>query len=282
MKHQEGFFKTIGDASIYYQCWLPEGEPKAALIIVHGFAEHSGRYTNVVEHFVSLGYAVYGLDHLGHGRSDGLRAHAERFEEFTRTLKVFCDMVHDGQPEKPTFLLGHSLGGLIGAMYLLEHQAEFTGAILSAPCIQATGGVSPITITMGKVLSVLMPKFRITGIDAAGVSRDPAVVQAYVDDPLVFTGKMTARLGAELLEAMQRIVLQASRIVLPILILQGSDDLLVCPDGARELYDGVGSTDKTILVYEGLYHEVFNEPERGRVLSDVEAWLEAHLAKQIG
>jgi alpha-beta hydrolase superfamily lysophospholipase len=130
---------------------------------------------------------------------------------------------------------------------------------------------------VGKILSALIPRFGLIGLEAEGVSRDPAVVQAYVNDPLVFRGKMTARLAAEMLKAMLTINSQAAKITLPILILQGSADRLVDPAGARMLYDAVSSPDKEIKIYDGFYHEVFNEPEHDKVLQDVQVWLEAHL-----
>lgn len=280
MKHQEGTFKGIRDASIYYQSWLPEGESKAVLLIVHGLAEHCGRYMNVVDHFVSLGYAVYGVDHIGHGRSSGTRVYVERFEDYTHTLKTYFDMVRHWQPDKPIFLVGHSMGGLIGAVYLFDHQAELTGAVLSGPAVKVNDTVSPAAILAGKVISVLMPKLGVIGLEAEGVSRDPAVVQAYVNDPLVCRGKVTARLSAELVKAIGRVTAEASDITLPILVLQGSADRLVDPKGAQMLYDRVSSADKTIKIYDGLYHEVFNEPEHDRVLGDVKAWLEAHLSRR--
>ncbi len=277
MKHQEGSFKSIRDANIYYQYWLPEGQPKAVLFIVHGLAEHSGRYMNVVNHCVPLGYAVYGIDHIGHGKSDGARVYVERFEDYTDTLKTYFDMVREWQPEKPIVLVGHSMGGLIGSSYLLDHQAELSGAVISAPLLKTSDAVSPILVLVGKALSILTPKFGLLGLEADGVCRDPAVVQAYVGDPLVHTGKTTARLGAELLKTMERVTAEAAKITLPILILQGSADKLVDPDGARMLHASVSSTDKTLHVYDGCYHEVFNEPERDQVLGDLETWLETHL-----
>jgi alpha-beta hydrolase superfamily lysophospholipase len=277
MKHQEGTFKSIRDASIYYQSWLPEGESKAVLLIVHGLAEHSGRYMNVVNHFAPLGYAVYTLDHIGHGKSSGTRVYLERFEDYTDTLKAYIDMVRHWQPDQPTFLVGHSMGGLIGAVYLLDHQADLTGAVLSGPSVKVHGTASPAVIFVGKVISVLMPKLGLIGLEAEGVSRDPAVVQAYVSDPLVCRGKVTARLSAEFVKAMQRVAAEATKITLPILIVQGSADKLVDPKGAEMLYATVASADKTIKIYDGLYHEVFNEPEHDQVLGDVKAWLEAHL-----
>jgi acylglycerol lipase len=275
VRHQEGSFKGIRDTNIYYQYWLPEGEPKAVLLIVHGLAEHSGRYMNVVNHFVPLGYGVYGVDLIGHGKSDGTRVYVERFEDYTDMLKTYFDMVRAWQPDKPIFLVGHSMGGLIGSIYLIEHQTELSGAVISAPFVQVPDNVSPPVVFVGKMLSTLMPKFGLVGVEAEGVSRDPEVVQAYVNDPLVYRGKTTARLSAELLKAMERVAAEAARIALPILILQGGADKLVDPEGAQMLYASVSSTDKTLHVYEGCYHEVFNEPERDQVLSDVETWLEA-------
>jgi alpha-beta hydrolase superfamily lysophospholipase len=278
MKHQEGSFKGVRNANIYFQSWLPESEPKAVLLIVHGLAEHSGRYMNVVNYFVPLGYAVYGFDHLGHGKSDGTRVCVKRFDDYTNTLKVYFDMIHRWQPAKPIFLVGHSMGGLISAVYLLDHQAELAGAVLSGAAVKVPSHITPAILLLGKMLSALIPRFGLLGLDANGVSRDPAVVRSYVSDPLVHTGKTTARLAAEMLKAMQYVSGQATKITLPIMIAQGRADKLVDPAGAQMLYDTVGSTDKNIRIYDGLYHEVFNEPEHDKVLRDVEEWLEAHLS----
>ena len=133
MRHEDGFFQGIRGARIYRQCWLPDGEPRAVLLIVHGLGEHSGRYANVVNHLVPRGYALYGLDHVGHGKSEGTREYVERFEDYTDTLDMYRGMVRQAQPDKPLFLYGHSLGGLISAFYLLDHQAGLAGAVLSAP-----------------------------------------------------------------------------------------------------------------------------------------------------
>ena len=277
MKYQEGYLKGVRDTDIYYQYWLPEGEPKAILLVVHGLAEHSGRYMNVVNFLVPSGYAVYGIDHIGHGKSDGKRVYVKRFQDYTKTLKNYFDMIREWQPEKPIFLIGHSMGGLISAAYLLEHQDELSGAVLSGPGIKVPDNISQAIIFVGKILSIITPKAGLIQLDAEGVSRDPAVVDAYVNDPLVYTGKITARLGAELLKAMQYVTDQAPKIRLPIMIVQGSDDKLVDPSGAQLLYDLVSSKDKTIKIYNGFYHEVFNEPEHEQVLNDVKTWIEAHL-----
>ncbi len=277
MTHQDGFFKGIRNAGIYFQNWRPESDPKAVLILVHGLAEHCGRYMNLVNHFVPLGYAVYGFDHVGHGKSDGARVHVKRFEDFTETLHMFLEKVRQEQPGKPHFLVGHSMGALISAAYLLDYSPDLSGAVLSGPGVKVPDTITPTTIFLGKLFSNVMPRLGLIGLDPEWVSRDPDVVAAYVNDPLVYTGKTTARLAAELLKTMHRVCAEASRITLPLLIIQGGDDRLVDPAGARLLYDFVSSTDKTIQVYDGLYHEIFNEPEHQEVLADVETWLASHL-----
>jgi alpha-beta hydrolase superfamily lysophospholipase len=277
MNHTEGNFKGVRNANIYYQGWFPDGYGKAVLLIVHGLGEYCGRYMNVVNHFAPLGYAFYGLDHIGHGKSGGRRELVDRFEDYTDTLSIYINMVKGWQPGRPIFLLGHGMGGLIVAHYLLDHQSDFKGAVISGPSIKIPANISPVTITMGKILSSIAPKTGILGLDATGISRDPKVVKAYVNDPLVFHGKTPARLAAEMLKAMQRVTAEAGKITLPFITLQGTADSLVDPGGAQMLYDKASSKDKVIKFYEGFYHEVFNEPERAIVLKDVETWLKAHV-----
>jgi len=278
MKHQEGYFEGARGKNIYYQSWEPESKPKAILLIVHGMAEHSGRYQNVVNYFTPLGYGVYALDLIGHGRTDGPRVFVNRFEDFIATIKNFYDMVKATNPEKPIFLVGHSMGGLISSAYLLDYQDELAGAIISGGMVSVPDFVTPATVTIGKILSVLLPKLGLVNLEPEHISRDPEVVAAYINDPLVFIGKSTARIGAELLKAMQRVTDEANKISLPITIVHGSDDLLVSPSDAQLLYDTVSSTDKTIKIYDGYYHEVFNEPGRDVVFADIQAWLERQLA----
>ena len=177
------------------------------------------------------------------------------------------------EPGKPIFLVGHSMGGLISAVYLLDHQQDFAGAVLSGASVKIPDHISAVTIMAGKVFSKLLPKFGLLKLEDDGVSRDPAVVQAYISDPLVCTGKVSARLAGELLGATQRITAEAEKITLSILILHGGADKLVECDASKAFYDRIRSPDKTLKIYHGLYHEVFIEPERGAVLGDVEGWM---------
>jgi acylglycerol lipase len=277
MKHTEGTFKSIGDAEIYYQAWLPDGEVRAVILLVHGLGEHCGRYGNVVEHFVPQGFAIYGLDHIGHGKSSGEREVVERFEDYLRPLETYYGMVKNWQPDVPIILYGHSMGALIACIYLLDHQADFQGGILSAPVIKVGESISPMTITLSKILSAIAPKMGVAGLDVTALSRDPAVVKAYVEDPLVFHGKTPARLAAELLRAITQANAGLDKLNLPFITLQGGLDRIVDPGGAALLYEKAGSTDKTLKIYDGLYHEVHNEPERQKVFEDMEAWLDKHV-----
>lgn len=277
MKHYENYFKNHKKQNIFYQSWIPDGDIKAILLIVHGLAEHSGRYENVVRHFTPKGYAIYAYDHPGHGRSNGERCFIERFDDFLQTLEAFSGQVKRGFSDTPVYVVGHSMGGAITASYLTTRQEDFSGAILSGPAVKISDNMPKITLLLGKILSALAPKSGLTQLNAEGVCRDPNVVKAYENDPLVYRGKITARLAGELFSAIKQTNKNAHKITIPLLIVQGGEDILVPADGAITFSEIVGSTDKTIKIYDDLYHEVFNEPEHEQVLTDVENWLESHL-----
>lgn len=277
MKHAEGNFKGLKGLNLYYQSWSPDTDPKAVLLVVHGLAEHSGRYKNLVNYFVPKGYAIYALDHRGHGKSEGVRSHVDRFPDYLTDLKTFFDMVRSQNPGKKIFLLGHSMGGLIAAAYVVEHQNELAGVILSGAGLKTGGNVSPALMAMAGVISALFPKMGVTTLDASAISRDKAVVDAYVNDPLVYVGKVRARLGAEMIKTAEALTSKMAEIKLPILIMHGSADQLSSPEGSKMLYELVSSSDKTLKIYDGFYHEIFNEPEHDKVMADVEAWLAAHV-----
>jgi len=277
MQQKEGNFKGTGDFNLYWRCWLPDGQPRAIIVVAHGLGEHISRYDNLVNHVVPRGFAVYGLDHQGHGKSEGQRVFVNRFQVYIDDLKTFYDMVHKENPGRKLFLLGHSMGGLIATAYALQHQQELSGLIVSAPLLKAGESVSGGTIIAARVLSALAPRMGVQALDSTYLSRDKAVVEAYDKDPLVFRGKITARLGSELFSTMAKIGPQMPDITLPVLIMQGSDDKLVSHEGSKILYEKAGSKDKTIKMYEGFYHEIFNEQERAKVFADLDAWLDSHV-----
>jgi len=275
MKHEEAGFKGYGDANLYYQCWLPDTEPRAVLVVTHGLAEHGGRYANVVDHLVPRGYAIYAPDHRGHGRSEGQRCYVARFEHYIDDLEAFLAIVRREQPNFRLFLYGHSMGGTIALAYALQHQSELDGLIITGAVLRPGSSITAVHILAARVLSALLPKMGVTALDNDGISQDPEVVQAYVNDPLVYCGKVTARLGAEFLRVMQQLATQVKGVHLPVLIMHGTEDILSDPQSSQLLYDRVSSEDKTLILYEGYHHEIHNEPGRERVLVDMEGWLEA-------
>ena len=277
MQHTEGKFTGRNNLNLYYQSWLPDGVPLAVLIVIHGIAEHSGRYANIVNYFVPKGYAVYSFDLRGHGKSDGIRSHVERFSYYLDDLKTFCYKVRDENKTAKIFLVGHSMGSTIALDYAVEHQSELNGLIVSGTTLKAGNSVTKVSILMAKILSVVMPKMGVAALDANGISRDKAVVAAYINDPLVYTGKLRARWGAELLKTMNKLQSTISELSLPILILQGTADRISDPSGSKMLFEGVGSKDKTLKLYQDFYHEIFNEPERQQVFLDMENWLKIHM-----
>ena len=274
MKHEEGHFQNIRNTNIYWQSWLPENEPRALLLIVHGYAGHSGRWTNVVNHFVPNGFAVYGMDLIGHGRSEGTRGYVRKFEDFTETLHLFLRMVRGMQAEKPIYMIGFSLGALIASVYLLDHQKQLAGAVLLGATVKVPEYISSFTIFIGKILSAILPKAGLFAFeDEEGISRDQTVVEAFKNDPLAYRGKVKARLASEELKALIRLNKEFRQITLPILILHGTADRYVDPENAQLTFNLIQSKDKQIKVYEGFYHELFSEPEREIVFADMEEWL---------
>ena len=282
MKHADGYLevrhsKARGSSRLYRQSWTPDGEARAGVMLVHGLGEHSSRYTHVAKHLTGRGFAVHTLDHYGHGKSDGQPGYVERFSVFLDGVNALLRKVQDERAELPLVLVGHSMGGLIAAALLLEQQDVFRACVLSGPAMKSDQAPPAIVIALIRLISVLAPTAPLIRLDASGVSRDPEVVNAYMSDPLVHHGKLSARLLSEMSAAMKNTLARAGDIRIPIILMHGDADLLTAPSGSAELHAKAGSTDKTLKLYSGLYHEIFNEPERDTVLADMSNWLEAHL-----
>lgn len=263
-------------SGIQYRHW-PVENPKACVLLVHGLAEHSGRYERVAARFNARGVAVVGPDHIGHGASPGLRCHLDRFDEYLAPLTALRAHIGDWYPGKPVFLLGHSMGGLISAHLLLESQGSYRGAMFSGPAFTADNPVSPLTIWIGRMLRRLLPKMGMLALNAQEVSRDPAVVADYIADPLVFGGKITTSLGLEILDAMAVAIGRAGELTLPVYIAHGDADVMAAPEGSKTFHQGLSSADKTLDFWPGLYHEIFHEPEAEEVIARYVSWLEAHV-----
>jgi alpha-beta hydrolase superfamily lysophospholipase len=265
-------------AKLHWQAWLPEGAMRAVVVLAHGYAEHLGRYAEFAAQLNTAGIGVYAVDHWGHGKSDGIYGFVPAFNVYTDGVDALLAEVEQRHPDVSRFLVGHSMGGPIAVLHLLSHQSSYAGMILSGPAIKPAEEPSKLLVWVSRLLSRFLPKMGVLALDAAGVSRDPAVVAAYLADPLVYTGKMSARLAAEMFDAMAAVRARAAEITLPVLLLHGEADSLTAPEGSRFLNQHVSSPDKELKLYPGLYHEIFNEPERDSVIGDVTTWIAKHLS----
>lgn len=277
---REGEFTGQGGVRLYWRAWLPEGDVQTVLIVAHGYGEHGGRYGSVVDFLVPRGVAIYALDHRGHGRSGGPRGHVGRFGELVADLHAFRVRVEHEEAAKPLFLLGHSLGGLIVARYLLTHASGLAGAALSSPALRLVERPPRRRRWLAKALSFAAPRTSWeTDLRPELLSRDPAVGRAYAADPLVHR-RASARFFVELERAMRDLDERAAEIRLPMLVLQAGDDRLVEPRAAEEFARKVGSPATEVHVYPGLFHEIFNETEKETPLADLGRWLEARLESE--
>jgi acylglycerol lipase len=280
VRRPEGRLPGAGGVELFWQGWLPgrfaddTGEPTGVVLISHGIGEHSGRYGGLADTLTPDGWAVYGLDHRGHGRSEGRRVHAA-YPDLLADLETFRARTTARHPGLPVFLLGHSMGGQLALAYALEHQDALAGLVLSAPAL-TNEVVPPRMVPLLSGLARLAPLLRPAGIDATTISKDPAVVAAYRADPLVHTGNPTLALGAGLFAQMDTLVERSRALRIPLLLQHGSADRLVAPEGTRRLEAAQGSDDVTVRWYEDLWHEIYNEPERERPLADLREWLAAH------
>lgn len=256
----------------YFRTWAVD-EPIGCIQIVHGLGEHCERYDHVARAFNEAGYSVYSMDLTGHGRSSGKRGDIDSFDTFKNSVVKLLETINEQHPNVPKILLGHSMGGLIASHTLIEHQAKYAGAILSAPAIQSPQEPPAWQVALIKGIAKLFPSTPILQLDASGVSRDSAVVEKYMADPLVSKEKLTARFLLELTNTMEFVKENASTLTLPLLIMHGSADVMTAPAGSELLNQNAASSSKTLKIYEGLFHEIFNEPEQDNVISDTLNWL---------
>lgn len=276
VEHAEGTFTGTGGLKLSEQSWRPRGvEPRAALIVVHGLKDHADRYTEMAEALVGAGYAVHAFDLRGHALSEGERVWVERFDEYVQDLELFVRRVQAREPGRPVFLFGHSMGGAISTLYSLERKTELAGLILSAAALKPGKEVSGFLIGVSGIVSALSPRSKLLESQDEKFSRDPQVVAEMKRDPLINQGNGPARTGAELLGAMERIGQRAQELTVPVLALHGDADQLTNPEGSKELIARAASSDKTLILYPGLVHDLVHEPERARVISDIRAWLDA-------
>jgi acylglycerol lipase len=246
---------------------------KRSVVVVHGFAEHSGRYEHVGSQLAAQDCAVHAYDQQGNGRSDGTRCHVRRFDDLLDDLDAIVEQVRTSRPELPLFVVGHSMGGLVVSAYARERRPDVAGVATSGAALALSDDFSSAKILAARLLRRIAPKLPLaSGLDPAALSRDTAVVRAYLDDPLV-ESKMTTSLGAEMIAAIGRTAGGGKDVSVPMMMMHGEDDTLCPVRGTLDFYAELEVTGKRLQVYEGLRHEIFNEPEQNVVLGDLMDWM---------
>ncbi|MFB7724499.1 alpha/beta hydrolase [Nocardia sp. NPDC056100] len=261
---------------VYWQAWLPDSEPRAVAVIVHGYAEHSGRYAHVAARLNDAGIAAYALDHIGHGRSEGGKANVVSLDGAADNVKALLDIAVKEHPGLPKFVIGHSMGGLTVAYLATRAPLDVTGVVLSGPAIVVDAG-NAVQRLLAPVVSKLLPNLPVLKLDSKLVSRDPEVVRAYDTDPLVYHGGVPARTGSEMLRAGTYVLANLDKLTVPVLVQHGTADGLASPEGADLIERDAASQDKTVIRYDGLFHEIYNEPEQDKVIADLVNWLNQHI-----
>ncbi len=258
--------------------WPTASAPRATVALVHGLAEHAGRYAALAQRLNDAGIELVAIDLRGHGRAPGRRAWVERFDDYLHDADALVGVA--SRSSAPLFLMGHSMGGAIAALYAVERAdaraRPFAGLILSSPALAPGRDVPRWMLSLSQVISRVWPGFPALKIDAALLSRDPAVVAENIADPLVHHGAVPARTGAELLLAMARIERGRDALRVPLLVYHGTEDKLTEPDGSRAFGAHAGSPDKTLTLYEKSYHETMNDLDRDRVIDALIAWITSH------
>jgi acylglycerol lipase len=266
-----------GGLQIFMRSWRPAGKARAVVAIVHGFNSHSGYYLWVAEQLVASGLTVYALDLRGRGQSDGERFYIDSFSDYQSDVHTMMDAVKSREPGLPVFLLGHSAGGVISSVYALEHQADLAGFICESFAFQVPAPDFVLAVIKG--VSHLAPHAHVLRLKNEDFSRDPAVVKAMNEDPLIADEVQPTHTVAEMVKADERLKQEFPMMKLPLFILHGTLDKATKPSGSQFFYDQAASKDKTLKLYEGYFHDLLNDLDKEAVMEDVRNWIEARLPK---
>ena len=272
---KESSFKTADGLNIFTRSWKPEGTPRAVIALVHGFNAHSGYMIWAGEQFAAHGLAAYALDLRGRGRSDGERFFIKKFSDYTGDVDQLVEIARAENPGLPVYLLGHSAGGVIASTYVFEHQDKIAGLICESFALDV--GIPDVAALLIKGISHLSPHLHIFTLKNEIFSRDPEAVAAMNADPLIKGESQPAETSAELIKAAEALKENMKHFQRPVLIIHGTADKATRYQGSQLFYDNAGSTDKTLKLYEGHYHDLLNDLGKEGVMADIQSWLDARL-----
>lgn len=264
-------FEGVGGLKIATRSWQPEGNPRGVAILIHGFNAHSGYMVWPAEQFAANGFAAYALDHRGRGNSEGERFYVEEFSDYLADVDTLVKIARTENPGLPIYVLGHSAGGVIASSYVFEHQSEIDGLICESFAFDV--GLPHLVQLALQGLSHLTPHLHVFSLNNADFSRDPAHVERMNNDPLIAKESQPAETASEMLKAAERLKENMPAFTVPVFIIHGTEDKATRPAGSQYFYDNAGSTDKTLKLYEGHYHDLLADTGKEEVMADILSWV---------
>ena len=272
---KESTFEGVGGLKIFTRSWRPKRKTRGAVIIVPGFNSHSGQYLWVGEQFAAKDLAAYAIDLRGRGRSEGERYYVEKMEDYTDDVATLVRTAKAENPGLPVFVLGHSAGGVVSCIYALDHPSEIDGLICESFAYDLP--VPGFVLKLLKGFDYIAPHLHVYTLKNENFSRDPQVVDSMNNDPLIKGESEPTQTAAVMIDASRRLNAEFPLIKLPVLILHGTEDKATNPSGSQFFYDNAGSTDKTLKLYEGHYHDLLNDLGKEDVMKDINDWIDARV-----
>lgn len=280
MRYFESSWQAFDNLPIFWRLWEPEEDARAVVCLLHGLGEHSGRYVHVAEALTQEGFALLALDLRGHGRSGGPRGHTPSFESFMKDIDLMIAEAAARFPGKPKFLYGHSMGGGLALNYVLRRSPELNGVVVTGAGLRTPLRDQKVKLLFARLAGAVLPALSMpSGLDAAGLSRDASVVEAYQKDPLVHD-RATLRMANESFQAIDWAIENAGDFHLPLLLMHGTEDYLAYSSGSQE-FAGLVSCECDLKLWEGCYHELHNEPEQKEVFKYLIDWLNDHCSQTV-
>jgi acylglycerol lipase len=277
MQQKTGAFQTPDNLNIYTIQWQPDTKAKGVVIMVHGLSEHIGRYQHVAEALANAGYKVYGLDHRGHGKSDGKRVQVTAHSHFIDDLKQYFDTIRSENNSDKIFMLGHSMGSVIALQFALKYQNSLAGLVVTGTATDVAAAVSPMLRTIANGLHNLVPHAPIgTPLKVESLTNDKSMQQIWLADTLVHKGWTPISIAKYIIDTGIIIQMNAKELVLPILIMHGETDTVAPISSSRIMVERIGSADKTLKTWANMQHEILNEVDRQAVINTIIEWLDKH------